>query len=253
MNELTAANEQPLHNELVFEKNGEAVTDSLMIAEMFGKRHDNVLSDIKLQIEYAGEEFSLLNFQESNYKTDRGRSYPKYNLTEEAFTLVVFGYNSKEAVQTKIRFIQEFKRMKNHIQNQQQVPTDPMSILKLTFEALEGQKQELQHIKSDVKDLRENAPLFAVECDEISNAVKRHGVALLGGKQANAYQHAGLRGKVYRDIYNQLYREFGVTSHKAIKRCHLEIAAQIVKEYTLPIVLSEKINLVNSQIKFKEM
>ena len=67
-----------------------------------------------------------------------------------------------------------------------------MSILKLTFEALEGQKLELQHIKSDVKDLRENAPLFAVECDEISNAVKRHGVALLGGKQSNAYQHAGL-------------------------------------------------------------
>ncbi|MGQ7182381.1 ORF6C domain-containing protein, partial [Escherichia coli] len=59
---------------------------------------------------------------------------------------------------------------------QQQVPTDPMSILKLTFEALEGQKQELQHIKSDVKDLRENAPLFAVECDEILNAVKRHGI-----------------------------------------------------------------------------
>ncbi|WP_416712444.1 ORF6C domain-containing protein, partial [Bacillus cereus] len=73
-----------------------------------------------------------------------------------------------------------------NMREEQQVPTDPMSILKLTFEALEGQKQELQHIKSDVKDLRENAPLFAVECDEISNAVKRHGVALLGGKQSNA-------------------------------------------------------------------
>ncbi|PGC90576.1 ORF6C domain-containing protein [Bacillus toyonensis] len=253
MNELTAANEQPLHNELVFEKNGEVVTDSLMIAEMFGKEHDKVLRDIRTQMEYAGQEFSLANFGESNYINERGRKYPKYNLTEEAFTLVVFGYNTKEAVQAKIQFIQEFKRMKNHIQNQQQVPTDPMSILKLTFEALEGQKQELQHIKSDVKNLRENAPLFAVECDEISNAVKRHGVALLGGKQANAYQHAGLRGKVYRDIYNQLYREFGVTSHKAIKRCHLEMAAQIVKAYTLPIVLSEKIKLVNSQIKFKEM
>ncbi|EKS8370740.1 ORF6C domain-containing protein [Bacillus thuringiensis] len=253
MNQLKGTNEQSLHNDLVFENNGEVVTDSLTIAEMFGKRHDNVLSDIKLQMEYAGEKFSLLNFQESHYTNERGRKYPKYNLTEEAFTLVVFGYNTKEAVQTKIRFIQEFKRMKKQIQNQQQVPTDPMSILKLTFEALEGQKQELQHIKSDVKDLRENTPLFAVECDEISNAVKRHGVALLGGKQSNAYQHAGIRGKVYRDIYNQLYREFGVTSHKAIKRCHLEIATQIVKDYTLPIVLSETINVVNSQIKFTEM
>ncbi|MBT2579185.1 ORF6C domain-containing protein [Bacillus sp. ISL-8] len=252
MNELTVANEQPLNNKLVFESNGEVVTDSLTVANMFGKRHDNVMADIRNQMEYAGQEFSLLNFKESNYES-RGKKYSKFDLTEEAFTLVVFGYNTREAVQIKIRFIQEFKHMKEYIKNQQQVPTDPMSILKLTFEALEGQKQELQHIKSDVKDLRENAPLFAVECDEISNAVKRHGVALLGGKQSNAYQHAGIRGKVYRDIYNQLYREFGVTSHKAIKRGHLELATKIVGEYTLPIVLSETINVVNSQIKFSEM
>ncbi|WP_416715030.1 ORF6C domain-containing protein, partial [Bacillus cereus] len=95
-------------------------------------------------------------------------------------------YTTQKAMLLKVKYINEFNRMKNYIQSQQQVPTDPMSILKLTFEALEGQKQELQHIKSDVKDLRENAPLFAVECDEISNAVKRHGVALLGGKQSNA-------------------------------------------------------------------
>ncbi|HDR6243797.1 TPA: ORF6C domain-containing protein [Bacillus cereus] len=253
MDQLTVVNKQPLHNELVFEENGEVVTDSLTIAEIFNKDHNNVLKDIRTQIDYAGEEFSRVNFYQSNYTNERGRKYPKYNLTEEAFTLVVFGYNTKEAVQTKIRFIQEFKRMKEYIKKQQQVPTDPMSILKLTFEALEGQKQELQHIKSDVKDLRENAPLFAVECDEISNAVKRHGVALLGGKQSNAYQHAGIRGKVYRDIYNQLYREFGVTSHKAIKRGHLALATKIVGAYTLPIVLSEKINIVNSQIKFSEM
>ncbi|MGE6619574.1 Rha family transcriptional regulator, partial [Bacillus mycoides] len=157
MDQLTVSNEQPSRNELVFEDNGEVVTDSLMVAEMFGKEHDKVLRDIRTQMDYAGQEFSLANFGESTYTNERGRKYPKYNLTEEAFTLVVFGYNTKEAVQTKIRFIQEFKRMKEYIKKQQQVPTDPMSILKLTFEALEGQKQELQHIKSDVKDLRENA------------------------------------------------------------------------------------------------
>ncbi|AUB61922.1 hypothetical protein CSW12_02065 [Bacillus cereus] len=140
-----------------------------------------------------------------------------------------------------------------NMREQKQIPTDPMSILKLTFDVLEGQKQELQHIKSDVKDLRENAPLFAVECDEISNAVKRHGVALLGGKQSNAYRNRGLRVKVYRDIYNQLYREFGVTSHKAIKRCHLELASKIVKEYKLPIILSEEIAFANAQINMAEV
>ena len=48
---------------MVFESNGEVVTDSLTIAEMFGKRHDNVLSDIKLQMEYAGENSHSLIFR----------------------------------------------------------------------------------------------------------------------------------------------------------------------------------------------
>ncbi|WP_309568046.1 Rha family transcriptional regulator, partial [Bacillus thuringiensis] len=68
MNQLTAANEQAL----VFENNGRVVTDSLMIAEMFEKTHDNVLKDIRKQIEYAGPEFSLVNFHESNYENERG-------------------------------------------------------------------------------------------------------------------------------------------------------------------------------------
>ncbi|WNN20050.1 anti-repressor [Bacillus phage FI_KG-Lek] len=43
--------------------------------------------------------------------------------------------------------------------------------------------------------LEENTPLFAIEYDEISTAVKRQGVILLGGKQSNAYRNRGLRGK----------------------------------------------------------
>ncbi|HDR6285640.1 TPA: ORF6C domain-containing protein [Bacillus cereus] len=250
MDQLTVANEQSL----VFENNGKVVTDSLMIAEMFEKTHDNVLKDIRKQIEYAGPEFSLVNFHESNYANERGRKYLKYNLTEEAFTLVAMSYNTKEAVQMKIKFIEEFKRMKQHIQNQQQLPKDPMSILKLTFDVLEGQKQEIQDIKSDVKDLRENAPLYAIECDEVSKAVRKLGVLLLGGKESNAYRDVSIRKKVYSDIYSQLHREFGISSYKAIKRHHLERAIQIInEEYSIPIVLDEEITATNAQISMAEV
>lgn len=44
---------------------------------------------------------------------------------------------------------------------------------------------------------------------------------LLGGKNSNSYQDIGLRRKLYRDIYSQLHREFGVNSYKVIKRNHL--------------------------------
>lgn len=252
MDGLTVVNERK--NNLVFESNGEIVTDSLTIASMFGKEHNNVLKDVRKQIDYAGQEFGQVNFHQSTYINTQNKRMPKYDLTEEAFTLVAMSYNTKEAVQMKIKFIEEFKRMKQHIQNQQQLPKDPMSILKLTFDVLEGQKQEIQDIKSDVKDLRENAPLYAIECDEVSKVVRKLGVLLLGGKESNAYRDVSLRKKVYSDIYSQLHREFGISSYKAIKRHHLDRAIQIInEEYSLPIILEEEITATNAQINMAEV
>ncbi|MCA1180088.1 Rha family transcriptional regulator [Bacillus licheniformis] len=147
-----------MKNQLVFIKENNAVTDSLTIAEMFDKNHDNVLRDIRTQMDYAGEEFSLLNFEESNYINERGRTYPKYDLTEEAFTLVVFGYNTKEAVQTKIKFIQEFKRMKEYIQKQQQpkamnAKESILANMKLTIqlnEDVDGMKEDIKQLRHDM-------------------------------------------------------------------------------------------------------
>lgn len=222
MDQLT---EVLVHSELVFEVNGEVVTDSLVIAKTFGKGHYYVLEDIRKNIGYAGEEFVQGNFYESTYINLQGERMSKYNLTEEAFVLLVMGYNSKEAVQTKIKFIEEFKRM----QSQNKIQKDAMGVLKLTLAALEGHTQEIEEIKSEVKGIRENAPLYAIECDEITKVVKRLGVLLLGGN-SNSYQDNSLRKKLYSDIYSQLHREFGVNSYKAIKRNHLDRAIQIINE-----------------------
>jgi Rha family phage regulatory protein len=106
-------------NQLVFVENNHIVTDSLTVAEVFGKEHRNVLADIDGQIEKlnaAGEEeFSLLNFQQSTYTNERGRQYRKYLLTEEGFTLVTMAYTTVEAMKFKVRFINEFNRMKQQL------------------------------------------------------------------------------------------------------------------------------------------
>ena len=81
---------------IVFIENNEVVTDSLMVAEVFGKRHDNVMSDINKLIGYSSDEFSLLNFQESTYINERARQYKKYNLTKDGFTLLVMGFTEKK-------------------------------------------------------------------------------------------------------------------------------------------------------------
>ncbi|WP_243742865.1 Rha family transcriptional regulator, partial [Bacillus thuringiensis] len=172
MGQLT---DSSVHSSLVFEVNGKVVTDSLVIAKIFKKDHFDVLKEVRKQIVYVDEEFGGENFHESTYVNSKNRWIPKYDLTEEAFTLLVMGYTTREAVGMKIKFMKEFKRMKQYIQNQQNVPKDPMGVLKLTFAALEGHTQEIQEIKSEVKELRENTPLYAIECEEIIRAVKRLG------------------------------------------------------------------------------
>ncbi|HHQ2457021.1 TPA: Rha family transcriptional regulator [Bacillus pacificus] len=102
---------------IVFIENNEVVTDSLMVAEVFGKRHDNVMSDINKLIGYSSDEFSLLNFQESTYINERARQYKKYNLTKDGFTLLVMGFTGEEALKFKMMYINEFNRMEQELRN----------------------------------------------------------------------------------------------------------------------------------------
>lgn len=219
------------------------------INERINLNKKRFIDDVDI-VDLKANRFNRLGHETLGYtKQSFNQSKNIYLLSERGYAKLLKILEDDTAWELYDQFVEGYFNMRE----QKQLPNDPMSILKLTFDALEGQAQEIQHIKSDVEDLRDNVPLFAVECDEISNTVKRYGVVLLGGKNANAYQNRGLRSKVYKDIYRQLYRQFGVSSHKAIKRGHLELASKIVEEYTLPIVLSEEITFVNSQINMAEV
>lgn len=109
--------------QLVFIANGKAVTDSLVVATVFEKSHDHVIRDIRQQIaklNEAGEgEWSATNFGETYYQHEQNKQfYPKFNLTEDAFAIVAMSYVTATAMRMKIRFIEEFKRMREQIASQ---------------------------------------------------------------------------------------------------------------------------------------
>ncbi|MEK4150027.1 phage antirepressor KilAC domain-containing protein [Robertmurraya sp. FSL W8-0741] len=129
--------------QLVFIENNQAVTDSLTVAQVFNKEHKNVLADIRKQIEYAGEDFAQLNFQPGSYLDKNKQSRPKINLTEDAFTLIAMSYNTKEAVQMKIKFIQEFKKIKEKLSQPYKLPTNFKEALQLLL-VKEEEKEQLE-------------------------------------------------------------------------------------------------------------
>ena len=62
--------------DLVEIKGKAVVTDSLTVAENFGKRHDHVLE--KIQNIMKDDEGGLLNFRESSYTNSQNKQQKKY-------------------------------------------------------------------------------------------------------------------------------------------------------------------------------
>lgn len=104
-------------------------------------------------------------------------------------------------------------------------------------------------VKDEFRSFRDDLPLLGAEMDQITSAVKRKGVEVLGGKESDAYHDSSLRGKVYADIYQQIKREFGVPSYKQIKRGKVDVALQIVAKYAPPYVLANDIANMNAQMR----
>lgn len=98
-------------NELVKLRKDEAVTTSLLIAEMFHKRHDAVLRDIKALD--CSDDFTAHNFVESKYKDSTGRFNPMYYITKDGFTFLVMGYRGKKAAEFKEAYIGAFNKMES--------------------------------------------------------------------------------------------------------------------------------------------
>jgi prophage antirepressor-like protein len=111
-------------------------------------------------------------------------------------------------------------------------------------------EQKIDEVDKDLQEFKKEMPLLAIECQQITEAKNKKIVPLLGGKDSEAYHNASLRGRVYRDLENQLRREFGVTSYKAIHRNQTGKAIDIINSYELPLCLREEIESENAQMRF---
>ena len=109
-------------------------------------------------------------------------------------------------------------------------------------------KAEIDSVKADLEKFKEDMPILGVEEGKITKAVKKRGVEILGGKEANAYKDRSLRGKLYSDMHRELRRQFDVTTYKAIKRNQCNIALDMIKAYVPPMALGKQIETSNAQL-----
>lgn len=93
----------------VFIQNDQIKTDSLKVAEIFGKPHKDVLQKVKTLD--CSQEFTERNFSLSDYMDKSGRSLPMYEMTKDGFIFLAMGYTGTKAAQIKEAYIKAFNQM----------------------------------------------------------------------------------------------------------------------------------------------
>ncbi|EAH7284707.1 hypothetical protein ELL62_07705 [Campylobacter coli] len=131
-------------------KENKVFINSLDLAKVFNKNHRHILQTTKNQPQ---NDFTESNFILSTYKDKKGELRPCYNLTRDAFSLLVMGFTGEKAYKWKIEFIKAFNEMEKRLRNIEYEKHD-----KLAFRQSLGYKSQLkqqkEHYENKIKALK---------------------------------------------------------------------------------------------------
>lgn len=98
-------------NELVYLKNEQALTDSLMVAEKFEKKHSVVVRAIENKIKRDSTQNCSQCFHKTKYKDASGKWNTKYLMNKDGFAFLVMGFTGNKADTWKWKYIAAFNQM----------------------------------------------------------------------------------------------------------------------------------------------
>lgn len=109
-------------NQIVTIQGDHPTTNTLIIADHFGKSHKNILQSLRALMADCSEDFNRLNFQPVDYYDSKGEKRPMYEITRDGFMLLSMGFTGTNATRLKIAFIEEFNRMEAALHHPPQRP-----------------------------------------------------------------------------------------------------------------------------------
>lgn len=160
-----------IQQNVVYKTNkGTPVTDSLKVAQVFGRMHKNVIRSIREILMSANLLANQQTFCETSYRDTQGKEQPMYLMTREGFCALVMRWNGEKANQFKMAFIELFSRMEQAIRAMQ--PTTP-AIPQTFAEALRLAANQAEQIEAQQKQMEAQAPkvLFAQSVETSSSSI----------------------------------------------------------------------------------
>lgn len=212
--------------DLVIMKDRQAVTSSLNVAEGFEKEHRNVLRDID------SLKRDVLNFEqmfsEVNEPDSYGRERRVIYMNRDGFTILAMGFTGKKALQFKLKYIEAFNQMEEHIKQQVKIPTTPRGLAKLALAANEETNQRVDELDTRVADLEENTVLSAGDYGYISRRINQRVSEVARGFGKLTQEQ---RGKLHKDINSGVKAVTGVSTRTQLRNRHYETVLDFINDW----------------------
>ena len=195
-------------NNLISIENKNTLT-SLDVSEITGKRHDNILADIRDEISKLGTERAALIFQESYYKDMNNQSRPMFMLNYKGVLQLGARYNAE----TRFKLIEKIEQL------QKPMTVEDMIIL---------QANEMKSVKHRI-DIVENKVENEIRIDHAEQRKLQKAVSIRVFQRLDVINAE--RKLMFSAIYRDLKDRFGVASYRDVKRKDLKSALLYVQNW----------------------
>ena len=198
--------------ELVIMHDKQAVTTSLVLAEVFEKKHQHVLRDIDALKDVSN--FGQMFF-ESNEPDSYGRNRRIYFMNRDGFTLIAMGYTGSKAMEFKLKYIDAFNKMEKQIKEETQfrLPKNLTEMSTMFFDVMKDQDKKIEEQNEKVNFLMNLSGLTSPRNKELTKARNKKIIQVCGGSESNSYQDKSLRSKLYNELFKSYRHRFDVNQY----------------------------------------
>lgn len=136
---------------LVYQVASNVLTNSVLVANKFGKEHQHVLRDIRNLMESMSNFGETPLFEEQTYiHPQNGQTYPMFIMNRDGFTLLAMGFTGEKALKFKLDYINAFNKMESSLKKPS-VPLTPAQQLLANAQLLVEMEQRQSQIEAEQK------------------------------------------------------------------------------------------------------
>ena len=243
---INTSNQTPIEIALGIDEEGMTTARKLYaFLEMDSKNYSRWCKRNITENEFAEENVDY--FYSSLMKSEQGRGNfaEDYKLSASFAKKLSMQSKTVKGEQARQYFLKVEDKLKETVRRA--IPMTIPEQIQLLAQGTVELNQRVDTLDRKLERLEYDLPVLPVEADRITEAVKKKGTAVLGGKLSNAYKSRSIRQKVYSNIHSNLRYQFQVKSYKSIKRNQVDKAVDIIGRYEPPVFLQNEIDAENAQ------